>query len=120
MAMRQIVTVAAVAALTTACASVPTTSAVPNKYVQTWTTPYEQTTCHDWQFEMTEPQRWAASADMLVNGRGVWKIDTMPSDSLVDKFENDISQGCQPIDTLTIADAATSLLLIGGLPEYGD
>jgi hypothetical protein len=69
--------------------------------------------------EMDAHQRFVAAADMLVGGRKVWGIDTMPADSLISSFEDDISRTCQVSPSDNIGDVATSLLLIGGLAEYG-
>lgn len=92
-----------------------------DKYDQTWATSYADTTCTDWNSKMSEHQRWVAAADMLVNGRKTWGIDSMPADSLVDTFEDDLDQGCEPnmVSSDSITDIATGLLLIGGRDQYG-
>lgn len=121
---RWIVVLSAMAALITGCTSQAATTdttqePVQEKYGQTWQAPYEQTTCGEWFSQMSEHERWAATADMLVGARSVWKIDNMPSDSLIDTFEADISLGCEPIASVTIADTGTTLALIGGQAQYG-
>jgi len=103
------------------CTGTGTAASATGKYDQTWTTGYADTTCADWDGKMTEHQRWVAAADMLVNGRKTWDIDAMPADSLVDTFEGDITQGCDPSDATdhSIVDTATALLLMGGKAQYG-
>lgn len=79
---------------------------VDDKYEQTWTTPYSETTCSAYLNEMTTQQRWAAAADMLAGARN--KMDGgsgLPSDDLVTRFAADIAEGCSggPVAKLTEA-----------------
>lgn len=63
---------------------------------------------------MSSAQKFAAAADMLVGARSTDdKNAGLPSDSLINSFEGDIDQGCEPIATMTIGDAATGLYMIG-------
>ena len=63
---------------------------------------------------MTPDQKFAAAADMLVGARSEGnKNADLTSDSLINSFEGDIDQGCEPIATMTITDAAISIYLIG-------
>lgn len=93
----------------------------PGKYEQTWTRGYDVTTCTEWSKKMDDHQRWVAAADMLTNARGVWKIGTMPSDSLIDTFEADIDMNCDTEfgSSQAISDIATMLVMIGGQEQYG-
>jgi hypothetical protein len=50
---------------------------------------------------------------MLVGARSTDNNDAnLPPDSLINSFETDIDQGCEPIATMTISDAAESIYLI--------
>jgi len=95
----------------TACSK---STAAQEKFNQTWPTGYGQTTCQQWLAEMTSAQKFVAAADMLVGARSHDDENAgLPSDSLIRSFENDIGQGCEPIATMTISDAAVSIYLIG-------
>ena len=110
----------AAALLMAGCGTSAGQESTSGKYDQTWQTPYGQTTCGDWRSQMSEHERWVAAADMLVGIRDQWGIKDMPSDSLVDTFKDDITQGCEPIASLTLTDTAASLAMIGGQAQYGD
>lgn len=64
-------------------------------YVQTWERSYSDTNCAQWKHEMTEQERFAGAADILVSA---WqKFDSsadFPSDSLIRQFRNSISLAC--------------------------
>jgi hypothetical protein len=84
------------------------------KFTQTWPTPYEQTTCAQWLGDMTEAQKFTAAADMQVGAQSTdAKNADLPEDDLINSFAGDITQGCEPIATMTITDAAISIYLIG-------
>lgn len=84
-----------------------TASSTVSKYTQTWTKEYKATTCGEWLEDMTESQRWAASADILTAARN--KISGgrgLPTDALVTLFERNISRGCEGSSEVTIVEAA--------------
>lgn len=84
-----------------------TASAAGARYTQTWRKEYKVTTCSEWLNQMTDAQRWAASADILAAARN--KISGgkgMPSDALVTRFEQNISTGCEGSGQITILEAA--------------
>lgn len=103
-----LVAVAAVVALT-GCSTGPTTVA-PDKYKQTWATPYDSTTCTDYTTQLTASQRWAAAADMLTGARSRDGAKEMPSDELVTTFMGGIDTACV-VETMTITDVAVGLYL---------
>lgn len=66
-----------------------------NKYEQTWPEGYTETTCGDWQDEMTPPQQWTAAADMLTGARNKGDGgEGLPPDSLVDTFRDGVTTAC--------------------------
>lgn len=105
---RSFALIAAIAVVLTGCGGEKQGA---EKYTQTWRQSYESTTCAQWGTEMTAAQRWAASADMLVGARQQWGItDELPSDDLVDTFEDDLTDACV-IPSMTIGDVGTGLAL---------
>lgn len=80
-----------------------------SKYTQTWSKQYSDTTCADWNNEMTAQQQFAAAADILTSARN--KIDDgtgLPSDALIREFEGGITNVCvEP--TMTLTDATYGL-----------
>lgn len=96
---------------TTTEASATTTT---GKFTQTWKTGYGETTCADWHNVMLADQRRVAAADMLVGARATEGGDPdLPSDSLIAKFRDDISEGCEPVPTWSISDIAVAVYKIG-------
>jgi hypothetical protein len=85
----------------------------PDKFEQTWSKGYASTTCTDWHTRMSSHERRVAAADMLVSARKVDGGESLPSDRLIASFENDISEGCEPIATMTISEIAAAIYLIG-------
>lgn len=88
------------------------TPTVNDKYTQTWTTPYEKTTCKQWNTQMSDKQQWVASADMLT---GAWKSEgkqDVPPDATITSFQKNITTGCEPEPTLTILDAGVTIYKI--------
>ena len=80
-----------------------------SKYTQTWSKQYSDTSCAEWNTDLTGQQQFAAAADMLTSARN--KIDDgtgLPADSLIQEFERGITNVCvEP--TMTLADAAVGL-----------
>jgi hypothetical protein len=74
---------------------VSTPGSESNRYNQTWTKSYGLTTCGDWNDVMTDAQQWRAAVDMLTSARKKWDDDEgLPSDSLVTRFQGDITDAC--------------------------
>lgn len=85
------------------------TSTAPDRYTQTWSRPYSETTCDDWNGSMTPAQQFAAAADILASARN--KIDGatgLPPDSLIVEFQAGITNVCV-IPTMTLTDATYGL-----------
>lgn len=80
-----------------------------SKYTQTWGKQYSDTTCADWNDDMTGQQQFAAAADILTSARN--KIDGgtgLPSEALIREFEGGITTVCvEP--TMTLTDATYGL-----------
>jgi hypothetical protein len=76
------------------------------RFNQTWTTPYNSTTCGDWNYKMTPEQRWTMAADLLYAVRGV---TALPPDDLITEFGTGISTSCTPTDVLKVNEAAAAL-----------
>ena len=64
------------------------------KYTQTWTTPYGETTCIDWNTAMNDHQRFVMAADMLYSARKRDGGDEIPPDSMIAGFEAYIQSVC--------------------------
>jgi hypothetical protein len=107
--------------LLTACGGAATSPAtkspiaVPtvDKYAQTWSKQYAQTTCTDWQNSMTPAQRFSAAADILTSGRN--KVDNgtgMPSELLIKEFQTSITDYCV-IPSMKITDASYAVYMDG-------
>ena len=101
------------------CGSISSSSSSTDKFKQTWPTAYAQTTCAQWLSEMTSAQQFAAAADMLVGAQSTDdKSATLPSDSLIESFAGDVSEGCQPMASMKITDAAIGVYTFGR-QQYG-
>lgn len=86
-------------------------SYVPEKYLQTWEKSYGDTSCTEWNEEMTASQQFAASADMLAGARNKGDGGTgLPPDPLVDEFAGGISSACV-IPTSPITEIAVGVYL---------
>jgi hypothetical protein len=99
----------------TACGSVVTTPPQASTgYNQTWTKSYGLTTCGDWNDVMTDSQRWGAAADMLTSARKKWDGgEGVPSDSLVARFQTDITAACSVDNNHQLPEIAIGVYLIG-------
>lgn len=85
-----------------------------NKYTQTWTKSYTDTSCDDWISQMTDKQQWAAAADMLAGARDKGDGGTgVPDDDLVTDFRDGVTNVCgAPADVSeSIAEVAAGLYL---------
>ena len=90
---------ASIIVLTAACGSTTDKSSSSGddmaRYVQTWSTDYDHTTCTQWNKDMTDAQRWTAAYEMLRDERAsVTGIAKLPADSLVDRFKSDVTTRC--------------------------
>lgn len=89
------------------------TSGTPSteKYTQTWSKSYADTTCSDWLGNMTKAQEFAAAADMLAGARNKGDGGTgLPSDALINEFSGGITTACV-VPTATLTDIAVALYL---------
>lgn len=88
-----------------------------SKYTQTWAKNYSDTTCSEWNADMSGDQRFAAAADMLAAARNKGDGGTgLPPDSLITSFELDVTEGCSvpaTADTQSVAETGASIYLIG-------
>lgn len=77
------------------------------KQRQTWPTAYSETSCDDWNDEMTDDQRWTASADLLIAARSREGVaDGLPSNDQVAGFEEGLTSSCSVSDPIdAVADA---------------
>lgn len=77
------------------------------KRPQTWTKPYEKTTCTEFKKEMTETERWTAAADLLIAERSrEERMQAMPSKLQVEGFAEGLASSCtvsDPIDQVAVA-----------------
>jgi hypothetical protein len=107
--------------LLTACGSAaaspatksPSASPTVDKYAQTWTKQYSQTTCADWEKSMTPAQQFSAAADILTSGRN--KVDNgtgMPSDPLIKEFQTAVTDYCV-IPSMKVTDATYAVYMDG-------
>lgn len=102
-------------ALCAACgASIVTTPASQGtRYNQTWTKSYGLTTCGDWNDEMTDSQQWVAAADILASARKKWDGgEDLPADSLITRFQRDITEACSADDDHQLPEIAVGAYLI--------
>lgn len=84
------------------------------RYVQTWGTDYDHTTCRQWTAQMSDQQRWTAAFEMLRDDRSNDQaISILPADALVDRFKADLDTRCgdkEAVDT-AISDIASDAYL---------
>lgn len=84
-----------------------------DKYDQTWRKDYGSTNCGEWLGEMTNDERFAGGADMLVSAWGVDGTEgELPTDNVVDSFVDDISTACEAGDDLVLNETAVGIYLI--------
>lgn len=80
-----------------------------SRYTQTWSQSYAETSCDEWNLEMTSAQQFAAAADILTSARN--KIDGgvgLPPDALTSEFQAGVTNVCI-IPTMTLTDATFGL-----------
>ncbi|MBC9226904.1 MULTISPECIES: hypothetical protein [Aeromicrobium] len=82
-----------------------------DKYTQTWTKSYSETTCEDWNSAMTDAQQFAAAADMLTGARNNGDGGTgLPADSLIEQFQAGMTTACV-VPTVNLAEMSAMLYL---------
>lgn len=80
-----------------------------SRYTQTWSQSYAETSCDEWNLEMTSAQQFAAAADILTSARN--KIDGgagLPPDALTSEFQAGVTNVCI-VPTMTLTDATFGL-----------
>lgn len=106
---------AAAAIVAIACSSSSTDSSSSDdsgKYTQTWPTAYADTTCGDWNTQMTDRQQWVAAADMLTGARNKGDGgEGVPTDELVGQFQGGITNACSVDDSEPITEIAAGVYL---------
>lgn len=86
------------------------------RYVQTWNTDYDHTTCTQWGAQMSDQQRWTAAFEMLRdNRRSDASIAALPSDALINRFKSDLATRCASVAAAqtAISDIASDAYLAG-------
>ncbi len=82
-------------AITLAGCSGGSTSGTSGRFEQTWPKSYANTTCADWNDDMTSDQQRVAAADMLTNTRDVDGIKpALPDDALIADFQQEVTTAC--------------------------
>jgi hypothetical protein len=88
-----------------------------SKYDQTWSKSYSETSCAEWTGSLTARQRFAAAADMLSAARNKGDGGTgLPPEELIDRFADDVTQGCSgeaTAATQTVAQTGALIYLTG-------
>jgi hypothetical protein len=66
-----------------------------DKYHQTWTKPYAETSCADWRDAMDQHQQFVMAADILFTEQKTLKPDVvLPDDVMVGQFQGQIQGLC--------------------------
>lgn len=90
---------------------IPVASATDiDKYTQTWSTPYAETTCAAFMTQMTDMQRWVLAADVLTAARNTKQNTGLPSDSMITEFEQGLESVCD-VDSMVMTDAGRGLYM---------
>jgi hypothetical protein len=84
--------------------------AAAGKFEQTWNKDYGDTNCDDWNNEMTDKQKFVASADMLTTARRADGGEGLPRDSLIREFQGGMTTAC--VEPSQIITGVSSLLYI--------
>jgi hypothetical protein len=103
-------------AICAACGESIVTTSAPHgtRYIQTWTKSYGLTTCGDWNDAMTDSQQWVTAADILTGARKKWDgVDDFPADSLITRFQREITDACSVDDDHQLPEIAVGTYLIG-------
>ncbi len=119
--MRSLSAVAAIVVLLIACTgngaegdgASSTPEPTEGKYTQTWTVLYTDTTCPQWNDDMTAKQQWVMAGDMLYAAREGDGDSGLPADSLVDLFRASINDVCREDQIgIKVAEVAASLYVL--------
>ncbi len=90
------------------------TTGSASKYEQTWPKSYKDTSCSEWTFSMTEQQRLAAAADILLAVRRTDDSSVgLPSDAMITDFGSGISNVCEVeiVQSWSLAEMAATVYL---------
>lgn len=83
-----------------------------SRYVQTWSKPYDRTSCAEWTTRMTDRQRWTAALDMLKDARAADDaFAALPADRLVGRFGSALNARCASAAADTAAQAGAQVYL---------
>ena len=86
-----------------------------SRFEQTWTKSYANTTCADWNDDMTSDQQRVAAADMLTSARDVDGIEpALPDDVLIADFQQEVTTACsaRAPSRLVITEVAAGVYVI--------
>ena len=100
----------------TACGGITDMTPAPQgtQYVQTWTKSYGLTICSDWNNEMTDSEQWLTASVMLTGARKSRDGgNSPPADSLITRFQGDITGACSVDDSQQLPEIAVGVYLIG-------
>lgn len=82
-----------------------------DQFKQTWTKPYGDTTCADWDNAMTVQQRFVMGADFLVTMQkrdlGGRDLRQLPGENIMRAFSSAMSNQCSDNHTMPVSWAAT-------------
>lgn len=80
------------------------------KYEQTWDKSYGDTSCREWRKVMTDHERFAGSADMIISA---WRVDgvegQLPEDQMVESFAANLSVACEANGQLVASEVGATL-----------
>lgn len=109
MRTRRILLAAVLGLISLSACSASSGSTTDDKYTQTWTTPYNETTCGDYRSKMTSKQRWVMAADVLASYRKVDGGNTLPADTVVSRFEGDLATACEPEPSMKVTEVGVPI-----------
>jgi hypothetical protein len=81
----------------------------PNAYAQTWPKTYDVTTCAEFLGAMSDQQRLAAGADLLVAERLKGDSVDMPDHSMITAFVSTLRTACPAAPEQSLAAAGANL-----------
>ena len=91
--------------------STSSSSSSTTKYDQTWPKSYSNTTCTEWNSDMTSQQQFAAAADMLTGARNKGDGGTgLPADAMISDFQLGLTTVCV-VPSLSLAEVGAGLYL---------
>ncbi|MCS5496296.1 hypothetical protein NY547_03465 [Cnuibacter physcomitrellae] len=82
-----------------------------SKYDQSWPKSYSNTTCTEWNSDMTAAQQFAAAADMLTGARNKGDGgEGLPPDSMISDFQSGVTTACV-VPSMSLAEVGAGLYL---------